>query len=176
MSDKYKTEAGKLYYVTLTIVGWIDVFTRKEYVYELMKNIKYCQENKGLELYAYVIMSNHIHLIATSRDIPLNILLGSFKSFTSKRLVEMIETNQQESRQEWMMRLFKYYGKGNSQNVEHQFWQNGNHPIGLWNQSVIQQKIDYLHNNPVKQGIVARAEDYLYSSANELSEIKVLRM
>ena len=58
MSDKYKTEAGKLYYVTLTVVGWIDVFTRNEYVYDLMKNIKYCQENKGLELYAYVIMSN----------------------------------------------------------------------------------------------------------------------
>ena len=176
MSDKYKTEEGKLYYATITVVGWIDVFTRKEYVYELMKNIKYCQENKGLELYAYVIMSNHIHLIATTRDVPLNILLGSFKSFTSKRLIEMIETNQQESRKEWMMRLFKYYGKGNSQNAEHQFWQNGNHPIGLWNPKVIQQKIDYLHHNPVKQGIVARPEDYLYSSANPLSELKMLTM
>jgi putative transposase len=176
MSDKYKTEADKLYYATITLVGWIDVFTRKEYVYELIKNIKYCQENKGLDLYAYVIMSNHLHLIARSSEVPLNILLGNFKSYTSKKLVEMIDTNFGESRKEWMMRLFNYYGKGNSQNQEYQFWQNGNHPIGLWNPKVIQQKIDYLHNNPVKQGIVARPEDYLYSSANEFSEIKVLKM
>jgi putative transposase len=176
MSDKYKTEAEKVYYVTITVVGWIDVFTRKEYVYDLMENIKYCQKNKGLDLYAYVIMSNHLHFIAKSNDVPLNILLGNFKSFTSKKLIEMIDTHQGESRKEWMMRLFNYYGKGNSQNEEYQFWQNGNHPIGLWSPKVIQQKMDYLHNNPVKQGIVARAEDYLYSSANEFSEIKVLKM
>jgi hypothetical protein len=176
MSDKYKTEEGTLYYVTLTIVGWMDVFTRKEYVYDLMKNIKYCQANKGLDLYAYVIMSNHIHLIAQSNDVPLNILLGNFKSYTSKQLIALIDSNSQESRKEWMMRMFGYYGKGNSQNEEYQFWQNGNHPVGLWSPSVIKQKIDYLHNNPVKQGIVAKPEDYLYSSANEFSEIKVLKM
>ena len=176
MSEKYKTEADKLFYVTFTVVGWIDVFTRKEYVYELMENIKYCQKNKGLELYAYVIMSNHLHLIAKTQDLPLNIVLGSFKSFTSKRLIEMIETNQQESRKEWMMRLFEFHGKSNSQNEHYQFWQNGNHPIELWNPHVIQQKIDYLHNNPVKQGIVARPEEYLYCSANPMSEIKVLKL
>jgi REP element-mobilizing transposase RayT len=176
MSDKYKTEARKLYYVTITVVGWIDVFTRKEYVYELIENIKYCQNNKGLNLYAYVIMSNHLHFIASSNEVPLNILLGNFKSYTSKRLIKQIEENSGESRKEWMLRIFNYFGKGNSQNEEYQFWQNGNHPIGLWSPKVIQQKIDYLHNNPVKQGIVATPEDYLYSSANEFSAIKVLKM
>lgn len=174
MSDKYKTEAGKLYYVTLTVVGWIDVFTRKEYVYDLMKNIKYCQENKGLELYAYVIMSNHLHMIAKAEDQPLNILLGNFKSYTAKQLIKQIAENSRESRKEWLLHMFKFYGKGNSQNEEVQFWQNGNHPIGLWSSEVIQQKINYLHNNPVQQGIVAKPEDYLYSSAYEFSEIKVL--
>ena len=70
--------------------------------------------------------------------------------------------------------MFKFYGKGNSQNQENQFWKNGNHPIELWSAEVIKQKINYLHNNPVKQGIVAKPEDYLYSSAYEFSEIKVL--
>jgi putative transposase len=121
-------------------------------------------------------MSNHLHLIAMTREVPLNILLGSFKSFTAKRLIEMIETNSQESRKEWMLRMFEFYGKGNSQNEHYQFWQNGNHPIELWSPAVIQQKINYLHNNPVKQGIVANANDYIYSSANELSEIKVLSL
>ena len=174
MSDKYKTEEGKLYYATVTVVGWIDVFTRKEYVYELMNDLKYCQEHKGLEIYAYVIMSNHFHIIACARDSKLNILLGNLKCFTSKKLIKMIEENPQESRKEWMMHMFKYYGRGNSQNMEYQFWQNGNHPIELWSDKVIKQKMNYLYNNPVKQGIVARPEDYLYSSANPLSIIKVL--
>jgi putative transposase len=174
MSDKYKTEEGKLYYVTLTIVGWIDVFTRKEYVYELMKNIKYCQENKGLEIYAYVIMSNHIHMVARSNEQPLNILLGNLKSYTSKQLIKQIEENSKESRKEWLMHMFKFYGRGNSQNEEVQFWQNGNHSIELYSANVIKQKINYLHNNPVKQGIVVNPQDYIYSSAYEFSEIKVL--
>ena len=174
MSDKYKTEAGKLYYVTFTIVGWIDVFTRKEYVYDLMKNIKYCQENKGLEIYAYVIMSNHVHMIARSTMQPLNVLLGNFKSYTSKQLITQIESNSQESRKDWLIHMFKFYGKGNSQNEEVQFWQNGNHPIELRSWEIIKQKMNYLHNNPVKQGIVANPQDYIYSSAHEFSEIKVL--
>jgi REP element-mobilizing transposase RayT len=174
MSDKYKTESEKLYYVTLTVIGWIDVFTRKEYVYELMNNIKYCQENKGLELYAYVIMTNHVHMIAKSQMQPLNILLGNLKSYTSKKLIEKIEQNPQESRKDWLMHMFKFYGKGNSQNENVQFWQNGNHTIELWSAEVIKQKINYLHNNPVKSGIVAHAHEYLHSSANEFSEIKVL--
>ncbi|MCW3084798.1 MAG: transposase [Bacteroidetes bacterium] len=174
MSDKYKTEVGKLYYVTLTIVGWMDVFTRKEYVYNLMKNIKYCQENKGLEVYAYVIMSNHVHMVARSSEQPLNFLLGNFKSYTSKQLITQIESNSQESRKDWLIHMFKFYGRGNSQNEEVQFWQNGNHPIELRSWEVIKQKINYLHNNPVKQGIVANPQDYIYSSAYEFSEIKVL--
>jgi len=176
MSDKYKTEEGKLYYVTITVVGWIDVFTRKEYVYELIKNIQYCQQNMGLEIYAYVIMSNHIHMVSKAKTGRLNILLGHFKSFTSKEFIKQIEQNPQESRKEWLMHMFKFFGGGNSQNEEYQFWQNGNHPIELWSNEMIRQKINYLHNNPVKQGIVAKPEDYLYSSANEFSEIKVLEL
>jgi putative transposase len=176
MSNKYKTTGGGLYYVTLTVVGWIDVFTRKEYVYEIMKNIKYCQEEKGLELFAYVIMSNHIHMIARAKKGDLNILLGQFKSFTSKQLIKQIEENSKESRKEWLMHMFRFFGRGNSQNEEFQFWQNGNHAIELWKPEIIIQKINYLHNNPVKQGIVACPEDYIYSSANESSEIKVLEI
>ena len=78
MSEKYKTYEGCVYYVTLTVVGWIDVFTRKEYVYELMKNIQYCQENKGLKLYAYVIMPNHLHWIPRAEEGRLSEILRDF--------------------------------------------------------------------------------------------------
>ena len=155
MSNKYKTEECKVYYVTITVVGWIDVFTRKEYVCELIKNIQYCQQNKRLEIYAYVIMSNHIHMVAKAKTGRLNILLGHFKSLTAKKLIKQIEQNQQESRKEWLMHIFKFFGRGNSQNEEYQFLQNGNHPIELWSNEMIQQKINYIHNNPVKQGVVA---------------------
>jgi putative transposase len=174
MSEKRKTIEGKLYYVTLTIVGWIDIFSRKEYVDEVVNNIKFCQDKKGLELYAYVIMTNHIHMIARRKDGTLGALLRDFKSYTSKQLFEMVEMNQQESRKEWMLYMFKFFGKKNNQDF--QIWQNTNHPIELYSPHIIRQKINYIHNNPVKCGMVASPDHYLYSSANEFSEIKVLQV
>ena len=174
MSETRKTFEGKVYYVTLTVVGWIDVFTRKEYVYEIMNNLKFCQQNKGLEIYAYVIMSNHLHLLASAKDGKLSDILRDFKSYSAKRILEMIENNPQESRREWLLYMFKFFANKTASNKEYQFWQHSNYPIELYKPEIIQQKINYIHNNPVKCGLVANPEDYLYSSANEFSEIKVL--
>ncbi len=176
MSDKYKTYEGNLYYVTLTVVGWIDVFSRKEYVYEIMKDLKFCQDNKGLELYAYVIMTNHIHLVCRRREGTVNDLLRDFKSYTSKKLIKIIDTNTQESRREWLMHMFKFFGRGNPSNEQFQFWQNGSHAIELNNSEIIKQKINYLHNNPVKAGYVEEPQQWKFSSAYELSELKVLEV
>jgi putative transposase len=176
MSHKYKTVEGKLYYVTLTVVGWIDVFTRRDYVEEIIKNLKYCQENKGLEIFAYVIMTNHMHLVCRTNQGTINEVFRDFKSYTAKKLIKMISENQQESRQEWMMHMFRYFGRGNSQNKEFQFWRNGNHAIELWSENMILQKINYIHMNPVKARIVGEPQHYLHSSANEFSEIKVPEM
>jgi len=68
----------------------------------------------------------------------------------------------------------RYLGKHNSQDKEFQFWQQHSHPIELWSEKVIKQKVAYLYNNPVKAGFVAEAHHWLYSSANEVSEVKVL--
>lgn len=176
MSDAYKTYEGKLYYVTLTVVGWIDIFTRKDYVYEILENLKYCQEHKGLKIYAYVIMSNHLHLVCKTEEDLLNNVLGDFKSFTAKKIIKMVEDHPQESRKEWLIHMFRYFGKGNSQNKEFQFWQNGNHAFELWSPEIIKQKINYIHNNPVKVGIVKEPHHYLYSSANEYGLLKVLEV
>jgi putative transposase len=176
MSDAYRTYPGKLYYVTLTVVGWIDIFTRKEYVYAIIENLKYCQANKGLDIYAYVIMSNHLHLVCKVRDESLNDVLGDFKSYTAKQLIKMVEEHPQESRKEWMTHLFKYFGRGNSQNKEYQFWKNGNHAFELWSNEMIKQKIDYIHNNPVKAGLVLKPHHYLNSSANEQGPLAVLKV
>ena len=78
MSEYRKTYAGDLYFVTLSVVGWIDVFSRRDYKDILVENLGYCQQREGLEIYAYVIMTNHLHLIARRQDEALTELLGRF--------------------------------------------------------------------------------------------------
>lgn len=167
MSEYRKTVEGEMYFVTLTVVGWVDVFARSEYRDILIENLKYCQANEGLSIYAYVIMSNHVHLIV-KRDHKKSLteLLGRFKSHTAKKILKLIENNPKESRKEWLLYLFKYFAKRKKQYKNFHFWQNTNRPIELYSNAVIDQKIDYIHQNPVVAGIVSQEFDYRYSSAH----------
>jgi REP element-mobilizing transposase RayT len=157
-----------LNFVTCTVVDWVDVFTRKTYKDIIINSLDYCQKEKGLRVYAYVIMSNHLHLIieATRPETPLSDILRDFKKFTAKRILHEIEHGGYESRREWMLHRFAYRGHQAPGKREHQFWQSDNHPIDLYTLPVIAQKIGYIHLNPVKEGWVAEAEHYLYSSAS----------
>ena len=161
-----------LYYVTFVTVGWIDVFTRLEYRDIIINSLCYCKKKKGLRLYAYVIMSNHLHLIVAA-DIGYNLsnIIRDFKKYTSKQIYKAIENNPRESRKEWMLSLFRNAGERNINNKSHQFWQQHNHPVNLYSNAVIDQKLEYIHQNPVKAGIVANAEDYLYSSARNYADM-----
>jgi REP element-mobilizing transposase RayT len=78
MSEKYKTYPGGLFFVTLTVVGWIDVFTRREYADEIIKNLNYCIQHKGLKIYAFCIMPSHIHMVVYSEG-SLSDILRDFK-------------------------------------------------------------------------------------------------
>lgn len=175
MSLSRKTHPDELYYVTLTVVGWIDVFSRRDYADEVIKNLKYCQTNKGLEIYCYCLMTNHLHMIAAAKTGILNYIFRDFKSFSAKRIFELIENNPQESRKEWLMYLFKYFGKP-VRGQERQFWQHDNHPVVLYSPEVIKQKENYIHNNPVRAGIVSEPEHYYYCSAHPQSPLKVLEL
>lgn len=168
------THSGEFNFITITVIEWIDVFTRVEYKDFLVKCLQHCQKNKGLEIYAYVIMTNHLHLVVFDRTQPLAGVLRDFKTYTSKELFKMIAQNPAESRKEWMLQLFKNAGQENPLNVYHQFWQNENYPVALFSNAIIQQKIDYIHQNPVRAGFVNEPYEYLYSSANPLSPIQVM--
>lgn len=174
MSRAYKTYEGGLFFVTLTVVGWIDVFTRSEYCDTLVKNLKFCQENKGLQLYAYCIMSSHVHLIAAAETGTLSDILRDFKSYTAKQLLQLIQNNPQESRKEWLLYLFRHFARKNNHNIAFQFWQHHNHPIDLVSGEMVRQKINYIHQNPVQAGMVTEEQDFVYSSANPLSPLKTL--
>lgn len=160
MSSKYKfNNPAGLYFVSFAVKEWIDVFTRNEYKNIVVESLSYCQKKKGLVLYAWCIMSNHVHLIISSiADCLLQDILRDLKRYTSKTIVEAIRENPQESRKEWLLEKFR-----NKDGIT--FWGSDNHPIELFSNKVITQKLNYLHDNPVKEGLVFKDEQYVYSSA-----------
>jgi putative transposase len=155
-----------IYYMTFTVVGWIDVFSRQSYRDIFIESLKYCQQHKGLRLHAYVIMTNHVHLIVSVNEgCSISTFVRDCKKFTATQILKEIEENGTESRREWMLHQFKYYASRHSRNERHQLWEHDNHYIELSSPDFMQQKINYIHQNPVKAGWVYRPEDYVYSSA-----------
>jgi putative transposase len=177
MSENKKTYPDGVYFVTLTIVGWISLFDRDCYKQILVENLQYCQQKEGLEIFAYVIMSNHLHLIARrNNELDLTELLGRFKSVTSKKFIKEIHNNPQESRRDWLLYQFNYFANKNSQYDEYHLWQYTNHPTELFSNNVIQQKVNYIHENPVRAGIVNDIAAYIYSSACPDSPLKMCEL
>jgi len=163
---KIRNKAG-VHFVTFAVVEWVDVFTRKEYKDIVVDSLRYCQQQKGLLLHCWCLMSNHIHLALSGQDDNASDILRDFKKFTSRSIVEAIKLNPQESRKDWVLSIFEKAGSSNSRNKTYQFWRQDNQPKELYTESFCRQKIDYMHNNPVVAGIVDKAEQYLYSSARD---------
>jgi len=163
---KIRDEYG-VYYLTFAVVEWIDVFSRKIYIDIVLDSLKFCIEKKQLKLFAWCIMTNHIHLIVQSSKGDLSGTLRDFKKFTSSRIINAIEQNKEESRRNWMLWIFKKAGEKNSRNKDYQFWQQENHPVQLSTIPFTLEKLNYIHNNPVKAGIVEKPEDYLLSSGRD---------
>ncbi len=153
-----------LYYLTLQVVKWIDIFTRNVYKDIIVDSLQFCQKNKDLTVFAYVIMSNHIHLLAQSQSGKISDTIRDFKSFTAKAILKEIEEGE-ESRKEWMLKQFEFSAKRNRRNSDLQFWTHENHAEEIYSDKFVEQKLEYIHMNPVKAGIVVNPEDYLYSSA-----------
>lgn len=164
MSRKYKFHDPEgLYFVSFAVQEWIDLFTRNEYKDLLLENLKHCQQSKGLEIFAWCIMTNHVHLVIRSKGLQsLPDILRDFKSFSTKCLIRAIKEHPKESRREWL--LEKFWNKSEN---GYRLWRGDNRPIELWSNPVIDQKINYVHMNPVKAGIVFHPEDYVYSSARD---------
>ena len=166
MSRKYKfRDPDTLYFVSVATVEWIDLFIRPEYAQIVMDSIRYCQENKGLELYAWCLMTSHVHLIMGTHDRPLEDILRDLKSFTSRRLKEELYRHPGESRRSWISGMLECAGRENGNNRCWQLWQQHNQPIELSDNRMLDQRLDYLHRNPVEAGFVREPEDWQYSSA-----------
>jgi putative transposase len=169
MGRKYQIrDQDKVYFVTFTIVYWIDIFVRDCYKEIFIDSLKYCQQNKGLEVYAYCIMTSHVHLIIRSKgENKLEDIIRDLKSYTSRHIRKEIASNPVESRREWILWMFMKAGKDNIRNNDFQFWQQHNHPIELSTNEMMEQRLEYIHNNPVAAGFVEAPEYWEWSSAKD---------
>ena len=166
MSTKYKaTTTDEAYFITITTVGWIDVFVRFNQKNNIIKALQYCQENKGLEIYAYCLMTSHIHLLCKATNgFILSDVMRDFKRFTSKKIIQTI-IEEPESRREWMLDYFSKASEHLKKKQNYKVWQNGYHAEHIYSNKFILQKLNYIHNNPIKDKIVTQPEDYYFSSA-----------
>ena len=163
-SESYYIKDQKAtYFLTFTVQAWVDVFTRSTYRMDIVDSLNYCIREKGLYIYAWCLMSNHLHLVGCAND-NLSKVIGDFKKFTTKKLIKRIET-EPESCREWMLHQFKYAAKLDKRIKNYSLWQSTSHPIVCDETVILEQKINYTHQNPVRAMIVANAEDYLFSSA-----------
>ena len=162
IQDQYAT-----HFLTPTIVDWVDVFTRKTYRDIIVDSLSYCIKSKGLILYGYVIMTNHLHLIVRSEPGKLSDTIRDFKKFTANAILEKIK-NEPESRRDWMFHRFQWNAAQNKRSSDNQVWTHENHAEVILSQKFFDQKLNYIHENPLRAGWVEQPEDYLYSSAKAL--------
>ncbi|HRG69460.1 MAG TPA: hypothetical protein PLS73_11455 [Saprospiraceae bacterium] len=164
MSTGYKIDnQDGFYFLTFQVINWVDIFTRKIYCDILIESFNHCRKNKGLQIWAYVIMSNHVHAILSARENNLSDIKRDFKRHTATQILRQIKSVS-ESRRKWMLHLFKTAAEKHQRNSEFQFWTHENHAIYLETMPFLMQKMAYIHENPIRAGWVEKAEDWLYSS------------
>ncbi|MEO9887779.1 MAG: transposase [Balneola sp.] len=131
----------------------------------IIDSLKYCRDEKGLKIYGWCLMTNHIHLIVSAKQgFKLSDILRDFKKYTAKTILKNLQANPKESRRSWMLWMFKKAGQQNSNNTTFQFWRQDNHPVEVTSSRFLHQKMEYIHYNPVKEGFCYKPEDYPYSS------------
>ena len=132
MSSKYKVhDQEKLHFLTITVIDWIDLFTRPALKHVIIDSLKFCQQKKGLIIYAFVIMPSHIHLIVKTKSVyKLEDTIRDFKKYTSKELIKTIK-EYPESRREWLLNKFSFAANRIRKGVNYKVWKDGFHPVEL---------------------------------------------
>lgn len=174
-SENYRIEnQNSVYFLTFTVTDWVDVFTRLNYKNIIAESLMYCRKNKGLKLYAWCLMTNHMHLVCSIESpFRMSDFVRDFKKHTAKSILEEIK-QLPESRRDWILYRFEYAGKFDHRIEHYRFWQDKSHPVELSTTEMIEQRINYIHENPVRSGIVASAEEYLFSSARNYADLSAV--
>jgi REP element-mobilizing transposase RayT len=152
-------EPDKPHFLTYTVVEWLPVFTRPDAVQILLDSWTHQRQYDGLRLFGYVVLENHLHFVAQAPR--LDKCVSSFKSYTAGRLIELLEACQVER----LLARLRFAKKAHKTDREYQFWQEGSHAEMVFSESVMREKLDYIHRNPVQRGYVDLPEHWRYSSA-----------
>jgi putative transposase len=147
------------YFVTATAVHWLPLFSHPEVAAIVFDSLRFLIEQKRLQLYAYVVMENHLHLVADAVDIGKEI--GTFKSYTARRCIDFYQARGMKS----ILSLLAFFKPGYKVDSSFQIWQEGSHPQRIEDEVMLEQKIAYIHQNPVRRGFVELPEHWRYSSA-----------
>ena len=154
-------EKDQAHFVTATIVEWLPVFTTAGCCNILVESLLHCRQHKALRIHAWVILDNHFHAILSGPDLADT--LRDLKRFTARSLLSQLQIEKRE----WLLNQLAFYRAKHKSDSDHQVWQEGSHPQAISTDAVMEQKLDYLHHNPVRRGFVAAPEHWSYSSAHE---------
>ncbi|HVZ57360.1 MAG TPA: transposase [Chitinophagaceae bacterium] len=174
--DHNQGEVSNCFFLTLTVVDWVDLFVRPVYKQVIVHSLNHFTENKGLKIYAWCLMSNHLHLMAGTREgQAISELEKEFKRFTTPKLLEGM-TVEPARRRKWMMTRFENLSNKLGLLKKYQVWHTCTNPVFISpnNPLGLLERVEYIHDNPVRDRIVTAAEDYLYSSARDYAGMKGL--
>jgi REP element-mobilizing transposase RayT len=162
----YDNEAP--YFMTCTILGWLPVFTRPDAVQIVFDSWDFLAKQKGFKLYGYVVLENHLHLVASAPD--LTNAMKSFKMFTARQIIDLLE----RSGPGVLLHQLKILKLAHKTESEYQVWEEGSKPKEISGDNMMDQKLDYMHQNPVKRGYVDEPVHWRYSSARNYEGMKGL--
>jgi putative transposase len=162
MRSRYRiNDRAQAHFITATILNWLPVFTTSGCCDVIVRSFAYCREHKALRIYAWVILDTHLHAIVAGPDLANTI--GNLKKFTARELLSQLKTEGRD----WLRKQLEFFCARHKTASTHQVWQEGVHPQSIPSDTMMLQKLEYLHNNPVKRGLVAAPEHWRYSSAHE---------
>ena len=152
-------EPGQSHFLTCTVVEWLPVFTRQQAVQILLDSWTHLQHRDGLRLYGFVVLENHLHAVAQASDLPST--WSRFKSFTAHGVIDLLQRQGAEA----LLKRLRFARKAHRDDRQHQLWQEGAHPQAIEGEAMLRQKLEYIHQNPVKRGYVDEPEHWRWSSA-----------
>lgn len=151
-----------VYFVTFTTIDWLAVFVTPEPTRIIIDSLRFCIKEKYLRVHGYVIMPNHMHLIVFDSNFDndrLQKTLTGFRKFTGRKLADYIDFQLAAS-------ISRIIRKDNLIDRSRQVWKPGWHAEAIASEEFLHQKMEYIHENPVRKGYVDLPEYWKYSSAS----------
>jgi putative transposase len=166
---RYKTyENTHPYFLTCTIVGSLPIFSHPSVAQIILDSWRFLQETGRLQLFGYVILENHVHWIAKAEDLAKEV--GDFKSFTARKIIDWLRARGADA----TLQQLRFHRAAHKDDRNFQLWQEGYHPQQIQSDEMMLQKLEYIHNNPVRRGYVDEPVHWRYSSARNYARLPAL--